>query len=250
MKKILCVVLILFGVLILSACSKQVENQDKILKVGIEASYPPYEFMQDGKLSGFDIDIIQELAKRANFKIEFINMSYDALIPALMGKKIDLIISSMGITPQRAQNVDFSISYFKDKNVYLKHKISNFSKKDDLKSKNICVLLGSIQENTAKQISNAVVVANESMLNCFLNLDAQKIDAVVTDKASAMNFLKQYPNIIAFYEEDDGSEGFGIAFRKNEFKDLISKVNQHLEEMKKDGTLEKFLVQYNLKDQK
>ncbi|WP_139453778.1 transporter substrate-binding domain-containing protein [Campylobacter armoricus] len=247
MKK-LYVVLALFSLLILGACSKQADNQNKVLKVGIEASYPPYEFIQDGKLSGFDVDIIEELSKRANFKIEFVNMSYDALIPALMGKKIDLIISSMGITPQRTQNVDFSISYFKDKNVYLKHKDSDFLQKDDLKSKNICVLLGSIQENAAKQILNAKVVANESMLNCFLGLDAKKTDAVVTDKASAMNFLKQYPNINTFYEEDDGSEGFGIAFRKNEFKDLIFKVNQYLEEMKKDGTLEKFLVKYNLKD--
>ncbi|CAM4037700.1 transporter substrate-binding domain-containing protein [Campylobacter armoricus] len=247
MKK-LYVVLALFSLLILGACSKQADNQNKVLKVGIEASYPPYEFIQDGKLSGFDVDIIEELSKRANFKIEFVNMSYDALIPALMGKKIDLIISSMGITPQRTQNVDFSISYFKDKNVYLKHKDSDFLQKDDLKSKNICVLLGSIQENAAKQILNAKVVANESMLNCFLSLDAKKTDAVVTDKASAMNFLKQYPNINTFYEEDDGSEGFGIAFRKNEFKDLIFKVNQYLEEMKKDGTLEKFLVKYNLKD--
>ncbi|WP_139470713.1 transporter substrate-binding domain-containing protein [Campylobacter armoricus] len=247
MKK-LYVVLALFSLLILGACSKQADNQNKVLKVGIEASYPPYEFIQDGKLSGFDVDIIEELSKRANFKIEFVNMSYDALIPALMGKKIDLIISSMGITPQRTQNVDFSISYFKDKNVYLKHKDSDFLQKDDLKSKNICVLLGSIQENAAKQILNAKVVANESMLNCFLSLDAKKTDAVVTDKASAMNFLKQYPNINTFYEEDDGSKGFGIAFRKNEFKDLIFKVNQYLEEMKKDGTLEKFLVKYNLKD--
>lgn len=247
MKK-LYVVLALFSLLILGACSKQANSQNEVLKVGIEASYPPYEFMQDGKLSGFDVDVIEELSRRANFKIEFVNMSYDALIPALMGKKIDLIISSMGITSQRAQNVDFSISYFKDKNVYLKHKDSGFLQKDDLKSKNICVLLGSIQENAAKQILNAKVVANENMLNCFLSLDAKKTDAVVTDKASAMNFLKQYPSINAFYEEDDGSEGFGIAFRKNEFKDLISKVNQHLEEMKKDGTLEKFLVKYNLKD--
>ncbi|AJC86102.1 transporter substrate-binding domain-containing protein [Campylobacter sp. RM16704] len=247
MKKIY-VVLALFSLLILGACSKQVNNQSEILKVGIEASYPPYEFIQDGKLSGFDVDIIEELAKRANLKIEFVNMSYDALIPALMGRKIDLIISSMGITSQRAQNVDFSISYFKDKNVYLKHKDNDFLQKDDLKSKNICVLLGSIQENAAKQILDAKVVANENMLNCFLNLDSKKIDAIVTDKASAMNFLKQYPNINVFYEEEDGSEGFGIAFRKNEFKDLISKVNQYLEEMKNDGTLEKFLVKYNLKD--
>ncbi|TXE78920.1 transporter substrate-binding domain-containing protein [Campylobacter peloridis] len=248
MKKKLYVVLALFSLLVLGACSKQTSNQNEVLKVGIEASYPPYEFIQDGKLNGFDVDIIEELAKRANFKIEFVNMSYDALIPALMGQKIDLIISSMGITPQRAQNVDFSISYFKDKNVYLKHKDSDFSQKDDLNSKNICVLLGSIQENAAKQIPNAKVVANESMLNCFLSLNAKKIDVVVTDKASAMNFLKQYPSINVFYEEDDGSEGFGIAFRKNEFKNLISKVNQHLEEMKNDGTLEEFLVKYNLKD--
>ncbi|EHZ4884830.1 TPA: transporter substrate-binding domain-containing protein [Campylobacter lari subsp. concheus] len=248
MKKKLYVVLTLFSLLVLGACSKQADNQNEILKVGVEASYPPYEFMQDGKLNGFDIDIIKELAKRVNFKIEFVNMSYDALIPALMGRKIDLAISSMGITPQRAQNVDFSISYFKDKNVYLKHKDNDFSQKDDLKSKNICVLLGSIQENAAKQILNAKVIASENILNCFLSLDVKKNDVVVTDKASAMNFLKQYPNIIAFYEEDDGSDGFGIAFRKNEFKDLISKVNQHLEEMKKDGTLEKLLVKYNLKD--
>lgn len=75
MKKILYVVLALFGILALGACSSD-KNQssvssEKVYKVGIAANYPPFDFVKDAKITGFDVDLLEEIAKRENLKLEF-----------------------------------------------------------------------------------------------------------------------------------------------------------------------------------
>ncbi len=125
MKKILYTTLALFCALVLGACSSdksQANNtsSEKIYKVGIAANYPPFDFIKDTKITGFDVDLLEEIARREKFKLEWINMSFDGLIPALKSGKIDMIASAMSSTPQRLNSMDFSKTYFNTKNLYLK----------------------------------------------------------------------------------------------------------------------------------
>ncbi|EAL5740913.1 transporter substrate-binding domain-containing protein [Campylobacter lari] len=251
MKKILYVVLALFGILALGACSSD-KNQasasgEKVYKVGIAANYPPFDFIKDAKITGFDVDLLEEIAKRENLKLEWVNMSFDGLIPALKAGKIDMIASAMSSTPQRLTSMDFSDTYFNTKNLYLKLKTdSSVSDKQSLEGKKIGVQLGTIQESAAKAIPNAQVVASEEMLAAILALKAGKIDVVLTDKDIGKGYLKTNEELEAFLEENDGSSGFCVAFDKGKQTELVQKINAGLEKVKADGTYQKIVEKYDL----
>lgn len=251
MKKILYVVLTLFSILAFGACSSD-KNQgsvskEKVYKVGIAANYPPFDFIKDAKITGFDVDLLEEIAKRENLKLEWVNMSFDGLIPALKAGKIDMIASAMSSTPQRLNSMDFSNTYFNTKNLYLKLKTdSSISDKQSLEGKKIGVQLGTIQESAAKAIPNAQVVAGEEMLAAILALKAGKVDAVLTDKDIGKGYLKTNEELEAFLEEDDGSSGFCIAFDKGKDAELVQKINSGLEKVKADGTYQALIEKYDL----
>jgi arginine/lysine/histidine/glutamine transport system substrate-binding and permease protein len=86
-----------------------------ILRVGTEPTFPPFEMKAEtGEgLEGFDIDLMNAIGKEAGFKVEFLSLPFDGLIPALQANTIDAAISSMTITAERAQTISFSRPYFK-----------------------------------------------------------------------------------------------------------------------------------------
>ena len=167
------------------------------LIVGTNAEYPPFEFVdENSKVTGFDMDLVTELAKRAGVKYEILNMSFDGLIPAI---------------------------------------------------KSLAAQLGTIQELAIRDIKGAEVSATENVFVAVMSLKNKKIDALCVDSSVGYEYLKKNDDLVAFFKESDGSEGFSIAFDKGKYPELLAKFNAALEEMKKDGSYEKLLEKYNLK---
>ena len=219
------------------------------LKVGLNAEYPPFEFLNtQNQITGFDVDLINELGTRLGFEVKLVNMGFDALIPALSTGKINAIISAMSATEQRKKAVDFSTPYFITQNLYIK-KADNIdiSKKTDLKGKKLCVQIGTVQELASAKLDGAQVSVNEAIPTCFMALKAGKIDVVLVDKLVGVEYLKKNADVVAFFEEPDGSEGMSIGFEKGKHTELVAKVNAELEKMKQDGSYEKLLQKYELK---
>ena len=128
MKKVILAIMLMMGLL---ACGKKenaaTENknaagEEKVLRVGLNAVFAPFEYVENGEIKGFDIDLINEIGKNLGYKIEIIDQSFDGLIPALKAGKIDLIISGMSATEERKKSVDFTDEYFMSTQVYLRKK--------------------------------------------------------------------------------------------------------------------------------
>ena len=250
MKKIFSVVLVALVGLFLNACngSKNKESNESVeLKVGTAPNYKPFNYKENSKLTGFDTDLVEEIAKKNGIKIVWVETNFDGLIPALKAGKIDMIASSMSATDERRQSVDFTKPYYISKNLYLKLKNNDsLQTKNDLEGKKIGVKLGTLQENTAKAIKNTQVQSNKDLNIAVLALKNNKIDAIVADEDTAKGFLAENPELVSFYQETDGGEGFSFAFDKNKQKDIIEIFNKGIDEAKTDGFYDTLIKKYEL----
>nr|WP_232364921.1 transporter substrate-binding domain-containing protein [Campylobacter aviculae] len=218
------------------------------LKVGIATNYKPFDYKIDSKLTGFDVDLVEEIAKKNGIKITWVETNFDGLIPALKAGKIDMIASAMSATDERRQNVDFTQPYFKSKNLYIKLKTNDkINTKEDLEGKKIGVQLGTLQENTARKIKDTEIQSNKDLNIAILALKNNKIDAIVIDQDAGKGFLAENPELVNFYQEDDDSEGFSFAFDKDKHKEVLAKFNKGIQELKADGAYDKLIEKYDLK---
>ncbi|EIJ4041849.1 basic amino acid ABC transporter substrate-binding protein [Campylobacter jejuni] len=250
MKKIFNVVLVALIGLFLNACndSKNKETNASVeLKVGTAPNYKPFNYKENSKLTGFDTDLVEEIAKKNGIKVVWVETNFDGLIPALKAGKIDMIASAMSATDERRQSVDFTKPYYMSKNLYLKLKSNNlFQTKNDLEGKKIGVQLGTLQENTAKAIKNAQVQSNKDLNIAVLALKNNKIDAIVVDEDTAKGFLAENPELVSFYQEMDGGEGFSFAFDKNKQKELVKIFDKGIDETKTNGFYNTLIKKYEL----
>ncbi|EJD9646901.1 basic amino acid ABC transporter substrate-binding protein [Campylobacter coli] len=255
MKKFLTAFLVAFMGLFLTACQNtKTENNTSnetnatlTLKVGTAPNYKPFNYKENSKLTGFDTDLVEEIAKKNGIKIVWVETNFDGLIPALKAGKIDMIASAMSATDERRQSVDFTKPYYMSKNLYLKLKNNDsLQTKNDLEGKKIGVQLGTLQENTAKAIKNAQVQSNKDLNIAVLALKNNKIDAIVADQDTAKGFLAENPELVSFYQETDGGEGFSFAFDKNKQKDIIEIFNKGIDEAKTDGFYDTLIKKYEL----
>ncbi|EIR9482043.1 transporter substrate-binding domain-containing protein [Campylobacter jejuni] len=250
MKKILSIALVALVGLFLGACSdsKNKESNASVeLKVGTAPNYKPFNYKQDSKLTGFDTDLVEEIAQKNGIEIVWVETNFDGLIPALKAGKIDMIASAMSATDERRQSVDFTKPYYMSKNLYIKLKNNEaLQTKTDLEGKKIGVQLGTLQENTAKAIKDVQVQSNKDLNIAVLALKNNKIDAILADQDTAKGFLAENPELVSFYQETDGGEGFSFAFDKNKQKDIIEIFNKGIDEAKTDGFYDTLIKKYEL----
>ncbi len=97
-------------------------SSSSVLKLGTNAAFPPFEYVDGKAIVGFDITMGQKIAKTANQKLEVVDMAFDSLIPALQSSSIDFIAAGMSVTEERKKNVDFSIPYFASEQVIIVRK--------------------------------------------------------------------------------------------------------------------------------
>jgi ABC-type amino acid transport/signal transduction systems, periplasmic component/domain len=222
----------------LAGCGQQAAEQPKVLKVGTDASFPPFEF-QDEKskeYAGFDIDLINAIGKQMGYKVEIQNTGFDGLIPALEAGNVDVIASGMTITPERSEKVNFSQPYYKS-GLSIVVKIDNNTIKSfkDLEGKKIAVQIGSTGADKAKEIKGADVHEFNTVPEAFMELKAGGVDAVVNDLPVNENYIAQNASKDAKLVGDLlTAEDYGLATSKKN-AELTKKINDALAELKKNG---------------
>lgn len=252
MKKLIAAVAI--AALAVSAGVAQAKDWTTI-RFGVDASYPPFESKgQDGKLKGFDIDLGNEICKRVHAKCVWVENDFDGMIPALKAKKFDGVLSSMSMTPQRAEQIAFSSKLFNTPTALVaKQGSSLVPTPESLKGKTVGVEQGTIQETYAKTYwagKGVTVQPYQNQDQVYADLISGRLDAALQDKVQAeIGFLKT-PRGKGFQivgndlnDPKTLGEGAGVGLRKED-KDLKEKIDAAIASMRKDGTYDKIAKQY------
>lgn len=235
LKKLNVLVLVLMSFLVTSCFDNKDPNT---WVVGTSADNPPYEFMQNGKIVGFDIDLLDEIAKNLDKKVEFKNMEFHGLIAALATSNVDMVIAGLSITPERQARVDFTIPYSDSKIAFLHRAKDNFKTYQDLSDKKVGAQLGTIWSAIAYDLSakgNFKVITLSNNLMLVEDLKSKRIDALVVENGQAAKFIELNPNLSKFLVEDLNSS-FAIALPKG--SNYKKKMDHAIKSLKSNGTIE------------
>ena len=158
--------------------------QGKDLKVAIDPTYEPFTFKKDGKPAGFDVDIANALCEQIKRKCVFVEQPWDGMIPGLMARKYEVIISSMSITEDRQKQIDFTEKYYNTPSRVVTKKDVKYTGPASIKGKKIGVLKASTQEKYAMgelKPAGVEVVAYEAQDQVYLDIKAGRLDGTVAD---------------------------------------------------------------------
>lgn len=219
------------------------------LKMGIEAAYPPFNNKDaSGQVVGFDKDIGDALCAKMKVECEVVTSDWDGIIPALNAKKFDFLVSSLSITDERKQAVDFTDPYYSNKLQFIAPKNTEFkTDKDSLKGKTIgtqrATLAGTWLEDTYGD--DIKVNLYDTQENAYLDLTSGRVDGILADKYANYDWLKSDAGRNYEFKGDpvNESDKIGIAVRKGD-NDLRNKLNAALKEIVADGTYKKINDKY------
>ena len=229
-----------------------IQEKGKVV-VGMSADYAPYEFHyinENGEdvIGGFDVDIANEIASALGVELVIQEMDFDALVAALPAGKIDLVVSGMNPTEERAKVVDFSEIYYNSQHGILvrSEDVDKYKTFADLEGAKVGAQLGSTQEQIARsEVPNADLQLLNNVNNLILELKAGKVDAVIMEKPVAEMAVKSNPELAVgtpIYEDKTGGNAVGMAKNNPE---LLAKINEVIKELNETGKMDEYIVKAN-----
>jgi glutamine transport system substrate-binding protein len=253
MKKFGLFTLFLVLTLFIAACgtdktASESATNEKVYKVGVDTTYPPFEFKEGDEYKGIDIELINAIAKNQGFEIELSPMDFGGIIPAMQANQLDVAIAGMSITDDRKKIVDFSTPYF-DAGliVVVKEDNSTIKSVDDLKGKKVAVKKGTTGAtyavDNAEKLGIEVVQFNDSPA-MFQEVSNGNADALIEDYPVISYAIAQKDLGLKLVGDRLNGDQYGIAVLKGKNKELLEKINNGLAELKKDGTYDEILKTY------
>lgn len=219
-----------------------------VLRIGTEGAYAPFNYTNaDGTLGGFDVEIANALCADMQVTCEIVAQDWDGIIPGLKAGKYDAIVAAMSVTPERSQQVSFTDPYFSNALVFLAKKDSSFdpSNNSDIDSHSIAAQRSTISSQWLEDTyPKADMKLYDTLSNAFLDLGSNRVDAMISDKLPAIEWLGS--NAGSKYalkgDEIDINDNFAIAVRPGD--PLQAKINQSLANIKANGTYDKINQKY------
>lgn len=211
--------------------------------VGTNAEFPPFEYLENGEIKGFDMELVNEIGKILDADIKIVDMAFDGLLPALQMKKVDLVIAGMTANEERMKTVSFTQPYYTASQVIIvKEGNDSIKSFNDLKGKKVGVMLGFTGDMVVSEIEGVKIERFNAAYAGIMALQAGKVEAVVLDSEPAKNYVAQNKGLV-LADADAEQEEYAIAVRKND-KGLLEKVEKALKEIKENGTYDKLLQKY------
>ncbi len=223
-------------------------SSGEVLRIGTEGAYAPFNYTNaDGTLGGFDVDIANALCADMQVTCEIMAQDWDGIIPGLKAGKYDAIVAAMSATPERAQQVSFTDPYFSNTLVFLAKQDSDFDPRNsgDINAHSIAAQRATISSQWfEKAYPKADMKLYDTLSNAFLDLGSGRVDAMVSDKLPALQWLSS-PSGSDYTlkgDEIDINDNFAIAVRPDD--ELQAKINKSLANIKANGTYDRINQQY------
>jgi cystine transport system substrate-binding protein len=217
------------------------------LSVGLEGTYPPFSFVdENGKLTGFEVELSEALAKELGVKAKVQPTKWDGILAALESKRLDVVINQVTISEERKKKYDFSEPYTISGIQALTQKKNEgaFKTAQDLTGKKVGVGLGTNYEQWLKEnVPGAVVRTYDDDPTKYQDLRVGRIDAILVDRLAALELIAKTKDTLAVSGEPFSRQESGIALRKGE-PELLEAINKAIDKLRADGTLAKLSQKY------
>jgi polar amino acid transport system substrate-binding protein len=252
MKKIVLTLISLLLIFAVVGCSAESEStldkvkKNKVLVVGTDPTFPPFEFKNDKKeYDGFDIDMIRAIAKEMGVeKVQFVDTEFKGLIPGLQAKKFDAIMSGIYKTDERSKVIGFSDTYYPGGlSIMVKEDNNTVKSIDDLKGKKVSVQIGTKSVKFLKENHPDVkVIEVEKNSDMFLELESNRVEAVVTGRPAAKVYAKEKGGVKVL-DQELTKEEYAIGTRKED-EALNKEFNAALKRLKENGEYDKIVKKW------
>ena len=225
-------------------------SSDKVYNVAMNANFPPFESIDsNGKIHGFDVDLMDAMAREGNFKVRYKNQPWDGIFATLKGGENDILISGITITDERRQTMAFSRPYFEVKQVVLVSDGQNIQSVNDLtKLDKIAVSTGTTGDYAAQKLFGATspkVARFENLPLTIKALETGGAQAMISDSAVVGNYVKNNSkqNFTVIDVPDFPVEEYGIALRPED-TELLAKIDDALQKVRDSGEYEAISKKY------
>lgn len=212
----------------------------KVYTVGTDAAYAPFEFQNEkGEIVGFSVDLLTAVAEKGGFQVKFVNTPWEGIFNALGQGDRDLLISSITITEERKQTMDFSDPYFDAFQLIAVKDSSKVAKFADLKKLKVGVQTGTTGDEVVSKLqgkTSTQIKRFESTPLALKEMEAGGVDAVVADNGVIIHYVANNPaaKFKTVSDESFAPEQYGIAVKKGN-AELLAMINKGLAAVKADG---------------
>lgn len=221
----------------------------KVITVGTDAAYAPFESQNEkGEIVGLTVDVVNAVAAKAGIEVKFVNTPWEGIFNALSQGDRDMLASSITITDERKQTMDFTNPYFDAYQLIAVKQSSKVAKFDDLKKLKVGVQTGTTGDEAVTKLlgkNSTAIKRFESTPLALKELEAGGVDAVVADNGVVINYVTNNASA-KFKTVSDKAfvpEQYGFAVKKGN-TELLGKLNKGLADIKADGTYDKIYAKY------
>jgi polar amino acid transport system substrate-binding protein len=217
-----------------------------VLMIGMEIGYPPLEYYaEDGVTpAGFDVEMGKALAEKLGLTAEFVDTAWDGIFAGVQTDKYDCIMSSVTITPERRETLNFTKPYIGNAMTIVVSKNSpiNITRPEEIAGYRVTYQAETTADIYATQIAESGVKFEafeyDKVMNCFDEMKLGRVDIIVVDSLVAFEYLDRDPDAFRFAWQGPADEQFGIALKKGNDA-LTAALDRALDELFADGTLQK-----------
>jgi polar amino acid transport system substrate-binding protein len=223
-----------------------VYSGNSTLVVGTTGDFIPFEFLRNGEIVGFDIDLIKAIASKLGMDVLIRDMQFYSLIPSLQNGDVEVVIAGMAYTHERAKQVDFSQPYYFNKFAMLV--IGQYDKVDPIKAgMKIGVQTGTLMfQWLQKQKLDIEIVTLDSNIQLVEELKSKRLNGILFDSVSAREVVNANPylpiNLVTLSGVDES--GMSIAVKKDSH--LLEKINKAIAELTDSGEMAKLKLRWGL----